>query len=102
VFLIATTQEEGLCSKAYDIVKSLLISREMLLEKVKKISNIIGGTLEDLDDADLTLGKYETVHPSKSCVANYSKGHRAPTKYTRQLSTLRDFLDVCFIFLGKN
>ncbi|TVU26745.1 hypothetical protein EJB05_29305 [Eragrostis curvula] len=90
----SSLKEQGLGLKAYDIVKALLFSRETLLQEVMKISNVIGITLEDLDDVDLTLGKYETVQPSKSGVTNYSKGHGAPTKYTRQMTgILRDFLE---------
>lgn len=90
--------EQGLGSMAYDIVKALLTSREMLLEEVKKISDAIGKTLEDLDDADLTLGKYESIHPSKSGLPNYSKGFPATTKCTGQLTgILHDLLEVYFI-----
>ncbi|KAL6658353.1 hypothetical protein ACP70R_003939 [Stipagrostis hirtigluma subsp. patula] len=85
--------EQGLGTKSFAIVKGLLISREILLEEVKKISNVIGNNLEDLDDADLTLGKYEIIQPSKSGLPDYSKGHCATTKCTRQLSMLRDFLE---------
>ncbi|KAL6870917.1 hypothetical protein ACP4OV_014765 [Aristida adscensionis] len=85
--------KQDLGSKSYNIVEALLISRKILLEEVKKISNVIGNTLEDLDDADLTLGKYETIQPSKSGLPNYSKGH-ATKKCTRQFTgILRDFLE---------
>ncbi|GJN28230.1 hypothetical protein PR202_gb16330 [Eleusine coracana subsp. coracana] len=87
--------EHGVGSKSYDIVKGLLSSREMLLEELKKTSSVIGSTLEDLDDADLTLGKYETVQSSKSGFSNYrGDQHRAPTKFTRQMTgSLREFLE---------
>lgn len=74
----------------------------MLLEEVKKISDAIGKTLEDLDDADLTLGKYESIHPSKSGLPNYSKGFPATTKCTGQLTgILHDLLEVYFILNVK-
>lgn len=102
--MVSTMQqlrEQGVGSKSYDIVNALLISREMLLEELKKTSNAIGSTLPDLDDADLTLGKYETIQSSKSGFSNYSREYRAPTKFTRQLTgSLRDFLEVCPIFNG--
>ncbi|KAK3119825.1 hypothetical protein QOZ80_9AG0675890 [Eleusine coracana subsp. coracana] len=86
--------EHGVGSKSYDIVKGLLSSREMLLEELKKTSSVTGSTLEDLDDADLTLGKYETVQSSKSGFSNYRGEHRAPTKFTRQMTgSLREFLE---------
>lgn len=94
--------EQSFGSKSYDIVKASLLSREILLEEVKKISNAIGNTLEDLYHADLTLGKYETVLPSKSGSPNYNKGKGTPTKCTPQMTgILRDFLEV-YCILPKN
>ena len=91
--------EQSFGSKSYDIVKASLISREILLEELKKMSNAIGNTLEDLDCTDLTLGKYETIHPSKSGLSNCNKGKGTPTKCTSPQLTgiLRDFLEVFFI-----
>lgn len=89
-------------SKSYDIVKASLISREILLEQMKKISNAIGNTLEDLDHTDLTLGKYELIQPSKSSLPGKNKGQGAPTKSTPQMTgILREFLEVYFIFPEK-
>lgn len=97
------SMEQSFGSKSYDIVKASLISREILLEGVKKISNAIGNALEDLDGTDLTLGKYETIQPSKSGLSTCSKGKCTPTKCTtpQLTSILRDFLEVCFILLEK-
>ena len=52
--------EQSFGSKSYDIVKASLISREILLEEVKKISNAIGNTLDDLDHTDLSSGSMPT------------------------------------------
>ncbi|OEL21806.1 Protein FAM135A [Dichanthelium oligosanthes] len=89
-------------TKAYDIVKASLISREILLEEVKKISNAIGNTLEDLYDTDLSLGKYETIQPSKSGLSSCNKGKGTPTKCTPQLTgILRDFLESSGVVVGN-
>ncbi|XP_015688852.1 uncharacterized protein LOC102699930 isoform X2 [Oryza brachyantha] len=72
--------EQGLCSKACYIIKALLTSREILLEEVMKMSAGIGKTLEDLDDADLTLVKHDSNDSSKAGLPKYSKGFSAPTK----------------------
>ena len=94
--------EQSFGSKSYDIVKASLISREILLEEVKKISNAIGNTLEDLDHTDLTLGKYETIQPSKSGSPSYNNGQGTPTKRSPQMTgILRDFLEVHFTFPEK-
>jgi hypothetical protein len=94
--------EQSFGSKSYDIVKASLISREILLEEVKKISNAIGYTLEDLDHTDLTLGKYETIQPSKSGSPSYNNGQGASTKCSPQMTgILRDFLEVYFSFFQK-
>ena len=93
--------EQSFGSKSYDIVKASLISREILLEEVKKISNAIGNTLEDLDHTDLTLGKYETIQQSKSGSPSYNNGQGTPTKCSPQMTVLRDFLEVHFTFPEK-
>lgn len=94
--------EQSFGSKSYGIVKASLISREILLEEVKKISNAVGSTLEDLDRTDLTLGKYETVQPSKSASPSYSYGQGTPTKCSPQMTgILRDFLEVYFTFFSE-
>jgi len=93
-------QEQSFGSKSYDIVKASLISREILLEEVKKISNAIGNTIEDLDRTDLTLGKYETIQQSKSGLPSYNNGQGTPT-CSPQMTVLRDFLEVYFIFPEK-
>ena len=87
------TMEQSFGSKSYDIVKASLISREILLEELKKMSNAIGNTLEDLDCTDLTLGKYETIHPSKSGLSSCNKKCTSP----QLTGILRDFLEVFFI-----
>jgi hypothetical protein len=94
--------EQSFGSKSYDIVKASLISREILLEELKKMSNAIGNTLEDLDGMDLTLGKYETIHPSKSGLSSCN-GKGTLTKCTTPQLTgiLRDFLEV-FLILPEN
>nr|CAB3489200.1 unnamed protein product [Digitaria exilis] len=89
-FCIPNSEDEALeknfGSMSYDIVKATLISREILLEEVKKISNAIGYTLKDLDDTDLTLGKYETILPPSR--------QGTPTKCAPQMvGILRDFLE---------
>lgn len=87
--------KQGSASKSYDILKALLSSRELLLEEVKRISNGIGKTLEDLDGADLTLGKYESVHPTKSSFPNYTNGLPViPKCIGQQFGILQDLLEV--------
>ncbi|AQK58891.1 uncharacterized protein [Zea mays] len=94
--------EQSFGSKSYGIVKASLISREILLEEVKKISNAVGSTLEDLDRTDLTLGKYETVQPSKSASPSYSYGQGTPTKCSPQMTgILRDFLESSGVVVGS-
>ncbi|XP_066334974.1 uncharacterized protein [Miscanthus floridulus] len=94
--------ERSFGSKSYDIVKASLISREILLEEVKKISNAIGNTLEDLDHTDLTLGKYETIQPSKSGSPSYNNGQGTPTKRSPQMTgILRDFLESSGVVVGS-
>ncbi|CAL4985765.1 unnamed protein product [Urochloa decumbens] len=90
-------------SKSYDIVKASLISREIILGELKKISNAIGNTLEDLDDTRLTLGKYETIiQPSKSGMSSCNKGQGTPRKCTPQLTgILRDFLESSGVLVGN-
>ncbi|KAF7048282.1 hypothetical protein CFC21_057076 [Triticum aestivum] len=86
--------KQGSVSKSYDILKALLSSRELLLEEVKRISNGIGQTLEDLDGADLTLGKYESVHPTKSSFPNYTNGLPViPKCIGQQFGILQDLLE---------
>ncbi|KAG8088778.1 hypothetical protein GUJ93_ZPchr0011g27390 [Zizania palustris] len=88
------TPEQGLGPKSYYIVKALLTSREILLEEVMKMSDAIGKTLEDLDDADLTLGRHGSIDTSKSDLPNYSKGISASTKCTSHLTgILHDLME---------
>jgi hypothetical protein len=90
--------EQGLRPTSYHIVKALLTSRKMLLEELNKISGAIGKTVEDLDVADLNLGKYESFNPSKSWLPNSSKVFPETGKGVGQLAgILHDFLEVCFI-----
>lgn len=92
--------DQSLGPTSHHIIKALLTSREMLLEELKKISDAIGKTIEDLDGADLNLGKYESVHPPKPALPNSSKVFPATTKGVGHLAgILHDFLEVCFIYL---
>ncbi|XP_020245658.1 protein FAM135B-like isoform X2 [Asparagus officinalis] len=56
---------QGIGSKAIELIKALLISRELLLEELEKISRAIGRTIDDLVAADLDLGRFEFVGSSK-------------------------------------
>uniref|UniRef100_A0A0D9XX67 DUF676 domain-containing protein n=1 Tax=Leersia perrieri TaxID=77586 RepID=A0A0D9XX67_9ORYZ len=86
--------DQGLGPTSHHIVKGLLTSREMLLEELKKISDAIGKTIEDLDVADLNLGKYEAVQPLKSGLPNSNKVFPATTKGVGHLAgILHDFLE---------
>uniref|UniRef100_A0A0E0F9T9 DUF676 domain-containing protein n=1 Tax=Oryza meridionalis TaxID=40149 RepID=A0A0E0F9T9_9ORYZ len=86
--------DQGLGPTSHHIVKALLTSREMLLEELKKISDAIGKTVEDLDVADLSLGKYEAVQPAKSGLPNSNKVFPATTKGVGHLAgILHDFLE---------
>lgn len=91
--------DQGLGPTSHHIVKALLTSREMLLEELKKISDAIGKTVEDLDVADLSLGKYEAVQPAKSGLPNSNKVFPATTKGVGHLAgILHDFLEVCYLY----
>ncbi|GJN13711.1 hypothetical protein PR202_gb00447 [Eleusine coracana subsp. coracana] len=86
--------DQGLGPTSYNIVKALLTSRKMLLEELNKVSDAIGKTVEDLDGADLNLGKYESVNPSKSGLPNSSKVFPATAKGVGHLAgILHDFLE---------
>jgi len=66
----------------------------MLLEELKKISDAIGKRIEDLDGADLDLGKYESVNPINSELSNSSKVFPATGKGVGQLAgILHEFLE---------
>uniref|UniRef100_A0A0E0R4N8 DUF676 domain-containing protein n=1 Tax=Oryza rufipogon TaxID=4529 RepID=A0A0E0R4N8_ORYRU len=70
------------------------VHREILLEEVMKMSAGIGKTLEDLDDADLTLGKHEPIDSSKAGLPKYSKGLYIPTKCIGHLTgVLHDLIE---------
>uniref|UniRef100_A0A0E0IYP0 DUF676 domain-containing protein n=1 Tax=Oryza nivara TaxID=4536 RepID=A0A0E0IYP0_ORYNI len=70
------------------------VHREILLEEVMKMSAGIGKTLEDLDDADLTLGKHEPIDSSKAGLPKYSKGLYIPTKCFGHLTgVLHDLIE---------
>ena len=72
----------------------------MLLDELKKMSNAVGKTIEDLDSADLNLGKYETLQPSKSVQPDSGKVFPVTTKGVGHLAgILHDFLEVCLIIL---
>ncbi|CAM0874593.1 unnamed protein product [Alopecurus aequalis] len=87
--------DQGSSSKSYDILKALLTSRELLLEEVKTISDAIGKNLEDLDGTDLTLGKYESVHPTKSRFPNYTNGLPViPKCIGQRIGILQDLLEL--------
>ncbi|XP_024319369.1 uncharacterized protein LOC100837726 isoform X4 [Brachypodium distachyon] len=86
--------EQGSCSKVYDIIKALLTSRELLLGEVKKISNALGKTLEDLEGTDLSLGKYESIHPTNLSLSSYTNGLHATPKCIGHLTgILQDLLE---------
>ncbi|XP_073003189.1 uncharacterized protein [Typha latifolia] len=55
---------QGWGSKAIEIIKSLVTSRELLLEELKTLSEAIGQTIDDLRSADLNLGKFELIDSS--------------------------------------
>ena len=91
--------DQGSASKSYDILKALLTSRELLLEEVKTISDAIGKTLEDFDGTDLTLGKYESVHPTKSRFPNCTIGLPViPKCISQRIGILQDLLEVLNFF----
>lgn len=86
--------DQGLRPTSHHIVKALLASREMLLEELKKISGAVGKTIEDLDDADLSLGKYESLQPSKPVHPDSGKVFPVTTKGVGHLAgILHDFLE---------
>lgn len=46
-------------SKAIEIVKSLSISCELLLKQIKNLSRAIGQAVDDLQDLDTSIDKFE-------------------------------------------
>ncbi|KAM3273585.1 hypothetical protein ACQJBY_043034 [Aegilops geniculata] len=86
--------DQGLRPTAHHIIKALLASREMLLEELKKISGAVGKSIEGLDDADLSLGKYESLQPSKPVHPDSGKVFPVTTKGVGHLAgILHDFLE---------
>ncbi|VAI15358.1 unnamed protein product [Triticum turgidum subsp. durum] len=86
--------DQGLRPTSHHIIKALLASREMLLEELKKIGGAVGKTIEDLDDADLSLGKYESLQPSKPAHPDSGKVFPVTTKGVGHLAgILHDFLE---------
>uniref|UniRef100_A0ACD5YCH1 Uncharacterized protein n=2 Tax=Avena sativa TaxID=4498 RepID=A0ACD5YCH1_AVESA len=86
--------DQGLSPASHQIVKSLLASRETLLEELKKMSDAVGKTIEDLDGLDLNLGKYESLQPSKSVQPDSGKVFPVTTKGVGQLAgILHGFLE---------
>ncbi|KAM0836784.1 hypothetical protein ACQ4PT_062065 [Festuca glaucescens] len=86
--------DQGLSPASHQIVKALLASRETLLEELKKMSDAVGKTIEDLDGADLNLGKYESLQPSKSVQPDSGKVFPVTTKGVGHLAgILHDFLE---------
>ncbi|URE28170.1 serine esterase family protein [Musa troglodytarum] len=57
---------QGWSSKAVEIIKSLLVSRELLLEEIKNLSKALGQSIDDLQFADLNLGRFEFIDSSLS------------------------------------
>ncbi|KAG1369804.1 putative protein FAM135B [Cocos nucifera] len=55
---------QGWIAKAIELVKLLLASRELLLEELRRISKAIDQTIEDLNNADLNLGRFESISSS--------------------------------------
>lgn len=56
---------QGWISKAIELIKLLLASRELLLEELQKISKAIDETIDDLNNADLNLGRLESINSSR-------------------------------------
>ncbi|THU63504.1 hypothetical protein C4D60_Mb01t16490 [Musa balbisiana] len=50
--------------KAIEIVKSLFVSREILMEEIRNLSKAIGQKIDDLHNADLNLGRFEFIGSS--------------------------------------
>ncbi|KAG0486944.1 hypothetical protein HPP92_009039 [Vanilla planifolia] len=57
---------QGINSKAIELVKSLLISREILVEELQKISKLIEQNIDDLSEADLNIGRFGVSSTSLS------------------------------------
>ncbi|XP_010912434.1 uncharacterized protein [Elaeis guineensis] len=52
--------------KAVKLIKLLLASRELILGELQKISKAIGETIDDLNNADLNLGRLESISSSRT------------------------------------
>lgn len=89
---------QGLGSKAIEIINSLLASRGMLLAELQKISEAIGQTIDDLQDADLNLGRFELINSSlKPRLPGSSAGSSNKKMGVGQLAgILQNILEVLF------
>lgn len=56
--------QQGIGSRAIELIKALLMSREFLLEDLRKISQAIDQTIEDISDADLNLDGFKFMGAS--------------------------------------
>lgn len=89
---------QGLGSKAIEIINSLLASRGILLAELQKISEAIGQTIDELQDADLNLGRFELINSSlKPRLPGSSAGSSNKKMGVGQLAgILQNILEVLF------
>ncbi|KAJ3671410.1 hypothetical protein LUZ60_007489 [Juncus effusus] len=72
--------QQGWGNKAIETVKSLLASREILLEELRNISSALNQIVEELHDNDLSLGKYEAIVTSRAGMGLYNGGSSGSRK----------------------
>lgn len=61
-------------SREIELVKSLLISREILVVELQKISSVIDQKIDDLTEADLNFGIFGLSDSTLSDISGVSSG----------------------------
>ncbi|KAI0507757.1 hypothetical protein KFK09_013885 [Dendrobium nobile] len=65
---------QGMNSREIELVKSLLISREILVVELQKISSVIDQKIDDLTEADLNFGIFGLSDSTLSDISGVSSG----------------------------
>ncbi|KAK8967313.1 hypothetical protein KSP40_PGU010399 [Platanthera guangdongensis] len=64
----------GIISRAIELVKSLLISREILIDELQKMSSVVNLKIDDLTEDDLNFGRFGLSRSSLSDVSGVNSG----------------------------
>ncbi|PKA57082.1 hypothetical protein AXF42_Ash002386 [Apostasia shenzhenica] len=63
---------QRISSRAIELVKSLLMSREILVEELQRISKMIDRTIDDITEADLNFGRFGMYSSLGSDMADFN------------------------------